>query len=275
MKHKGMIIIVVVIAVVALICLLSVTCSKRLQITHYKIESAKIKNRAIFAVVTDLHTSEYGANMQTLIQAINDVHPDAVFFCGDIFDNHFESDNAWTLLKEIAASYTCCYVSGNNEINDELWDAKKEQLEAIDIQVLCGDCRVITVGDNIINVLGVDDCTSDTHEKQLESVSKLVDTDKYNILLSHRPHLIDEYADTKVDLVISGHAHGGQWRIPIIAPDGVYVPDQGVFPKYTAGVHSFDTWNLVISRGLDKQAVNYPRICNRPELVFVTLQESC
>ena len=74
------------------------------------------------------------------------------------------------------------------------------------------------------------------------------DESSYTILLSHRPELFESYARCNIDLVLSGHAHGGQFRLPFIG--GLIAPNQGLFPKYDAGLYTSDSTNMVVSRGL-------------------------
>ena len=95
------------------------------------------------------------------------------------------------------------------------------------------------------------------------------DVDSYKILLSHRPDLIEIYASNKIDLAFTGHAHGGQFRLPIIG--GLGAPDQGFFPKYTSGTYTMDDTTMVVSRGLGKSVIPV-RIFNRPEIIIVTLK---
>ena len=103
-----------------------------------------------------------------------------------------------------------------------------------------------------------------------EQLNKLVkENDKFKILLSHRPELFDTYSESDVDLVFSGHAHGGQFRIPFIG--GVVAPEQGLFPKLTAGIHTKNDTSMIISRGLGNSIIPV-RIFNRPELIVVTLR---
>ena len=96
-------------------------------------------------------------------------------------------------------------------------------------------------------------------------------TDEFNILLAHRPSFVKTYLDYGFDLILTGHAHGGQWRIPGIL-NGTFAPDEGFFPKYAGGLYSFDNGTeMIVSRGLARESTRVPRIFNRPELVIVEL----
>lgn len=95
-------------------------------------------------------------------------------------------------------------------------------------------------------------------------------TTNFKILLSHRPELFDIYSNSNVNLIFSGHAHGGQFRLPFIG--GLIAPDQGFFPKLTEGIHTSNDTSMIISRGLGNSIIPV-RILNRPELIVVTLSK--
>lgn len=270
MKHKWLLIAAII--VVASTCLLLHACNNRLQVTEYYIEDKKVQNPIKLAIVADLHASQYGDDMHVLIDAINAGEPDVILLCGDIFDTKFNNDNVWTFLSNISSIYPCYFVSGNHEIYDGEWETQKQNLHQLGIITLSGTSQTLTVGESAINIYGIDDIAHEDYQEQLDNVKSEMDSNEYNILLSHRPHLIEQHASSGADLVISGHAHGGQWRIPLFANEGLYAPSQGILPQYTAGIHTFDNWQLLVSRGLDKQSVSYPRVFNRPELIFLTIQ---
>lgn len=96
------------------------------------------------------------------------------------------------------------------------------------------------------------------------------DNGLYTILLAHRPEWIDLYGTYDFDLVLSGHAHGGQWRLPGLI-NGVFAPDQGMLPKYAGGKYGVNGTTMIVSRGLARESTSVPRIFNRPELVVVDL----
>ena len=91
---------------------------------------------------------------------------------------------------------------------------------------------------------------------------------RYVVLLSHRPELFNSYVENNVDLVFSGHAHGGQFRIPFIG--GIVAPNQGVFPKYDAGIFTEGNTNMVVSKGVGNSIIPF-RVNNRPEVILIEL----
>ena len=94
------------------------------------------------------------------------------------------------------------------------------------------------------------------------------DESSYSIFLAHRPELCESYARCNIDLVLSGHAHGGQFRLPFIG--GLIAPDQGIFPKYDAGLFTNGSTNMIVSRGLGNSIIPI-RFNNRPEVIVIEL----
>ena len=126
-----------------------------------------------------------------------------------------------------------------------------------------------------IRISGIIDNTAYGEKaSQLEEVIAAVDDDYYNILLSHQPEQIDSLLEGKFDLILSGHAHGGQWRIPKILDQGLYAPDQGIFPDYTTGMYVYGDTVHIISTGLAKplRMIFIPRIFNRPEFSVINIK---
>lgn len=209
--------------------------------------------------------------MNTLIRLAEKEKPDCVLFVGDIFDANHDNKNSWDCVTALAKEYPCYYVTGNHEMRMDTIENIKEKLTKIGVHVLSGDGKSININKNI-TIYGVDDYfDEEAFNTQIQEVKTKVNPNQYNILLSHRPELVDVYQNCNMDIVISGHAHGGQVRIPIVAPNGLYAPHQGSNPKYTNGLHEFDNWLLLISRGLDKRSTKYPRILNRPELIILDI----
>jgi predicted MPP superfamily phosphohydrolase len=152
-----------------------------------------------------------------------------------------------------------------------------EFLKAAGVTVLRGDSDLLTIGDNTIVISGVDDpdvteydTSYKTYEEQFETITKDINYVNYNILLAHRPENEKQYFDAGFDLVLSGHAHGGQVRVPFIL-NGLYAPNQGLLPKFAGGIFDSDGQKLIVSRGLSRENTILPRIFNRPELVFISL----
>lgn len=249
----------------------------RLIVRSYDID-AGIGEDIRIALVTDLHSCRYGEGQYTLLRTIYEQSPDILLLGGDIFDDDMPDTNAAAFLSIVSKDYPCYYVTGNHEYlsGEESFAAKMAVLEECGIPVLSGECETVQFGGKSIALCGVDDPDAVlfderfSYEAQLDTVSKARSGSDYSILLAHRPEKIAEYAEYGFDLVLSGHAHGGQWRIPGII-NGIFAPNQGLFPEYAGGMYEVDETTMIVSRGLARESTRVPRIFNRPELVVVDL----
>lgn len=114
-------------------------------------------------------------------------------------------------------------------------------------------------------------CDDNLRDGTLERLSAAWPEDAFTVLLAHEPQYIENYAKSGVDLVFSGHAHGGQIRLPLVG--GLFAPGQGFLPKYTAGIYKLGETRMVVSRGIGGSL--FPqRVFNRPEVVAVTLERA-
>lgn len=257
--------------------LLIVTGDMRLKVVKYEVHSDKIEKRARIALVTDLHGCNYGKNQKNLIEAIEKENPDVVLLGGDIFDDNVPYKNSTITIKRLAEKYPCYYVTGNHEYWSHDVDNILEIIEECGVNYLSAECKAIEINGQSINICGVDDpdviyYTNDgiAIEEQLQTVATEITKESFNILLSHRPELAELYQRYDFDLVLNGHAHGGQWRIPGIL-NGLYAPNQGIFPKYAGGRYDFEHQTMIVSRGLARESTLAPRIFNRPELVIIDI----
>jgi predicted MPP superfamily phosphohydrolase len=242
-----------------------------LVVTNYKMGSAKINNPLKVAVITDLHSCYYGENQQDLIQAIDSDQPDLVFLVGDIIDDKIPEDNAYITLRRIAEKYPAYYVLGNHEIYTGKIEEIIQNVRSLGITVLCGDQTEIKVNDNSLIIKGISDpkIGKVAYSDELEAI-QASDIDKFTFLLAHRPERHADYNQIQHDLVISGHAHGGHWRIPNIIP-GIIAPNQGLFPRNTSGFYQLDHSKMLVSRGLSREKVIIPRFYNPPEVIILEL----
>lgn len=208
----------------------------------------------------------------SLSKKIKAQDPDAILFAGDIADDHNSNDGTVSLLNGIATEYPSYYVSGNHEI----WSNQIGKIKSIfamrGIKILEGDVKTAEFNGQTINICGVDDpeIGEETFQRQLQNTSHFNDQN-YTILLSHRPERMEEYAKNGYDLVLSGHSHSGQWRIPLIS-NGLYAPSQGNFPKYSGGKYVMGGTTMIVGRGLQKNIGKYRRIFNPPELVVIDIE---
>lgn len=240
---------------------------------YYKIDSHKLNENVRILFISDLHSSYYGKNQKNLLTSINLQNPDIILLGGDIADDKRTHENTEILLKNISKKYPCYYVSGNHEFwSGEINNIKKMFL-SYGINILEGNNKIISVNNQKINICGVDDpeIGKNTFFKQINNISNLINNSFFTIFLSHRPEYINTYIDYDFDLILSGHAHGGQWIIPGIL-NGFYAPNQGFFPEYAGGLYKFDKKIFIVSRGLAKWSTSIiPRIFNPPELVIIDI----
>ncbi len=267
-----------ILALTALSTIAITALDVRLKVVDYKIKSDKVNNKIKIALVTDLHSCKYGNKQKTLIDAINKAKPDLILLGGDILDDDVPDSNSLIFLKYIGEFYPCYYVTGNHELYTGNIVQILNTIRDYGIHVLNGCYDIVNVGKSKINICGIDDKSSKKFQrtyigldKQLQHVSKAVENNNFTVLLTHRPELIYKYLKYNFDLILAGHAHGGQWRIPYLI-NGVYAPNQGIFPKYAGGKYQFDTASFVVSRGLARESTRFvPRIFNRPELVMIEI----
>lgn len=249
-----------------------------LTITEYTITSNKIRTEIKLILLTDLHSCHYGEKQKQLMEAIENQKPDLVLMSGDIADDVMPDEGVEELLAGIAGQYPCYYVTGNHEFWSRRVEAQKEMFRSYGVHVLEGDCDIVSLNSQALMIGGIDDPDGGTarFEKQLTAVTEIVtesdNASQYSILLAHRPELFKRYARYDFDLVLSGHAHGGQWRLPFILPNGLLAPNQGLFPQYTTGIHTDNYTNMVVSRGLSRESTRIPRFFNPPELVVIYLK---
>lgn len=226
------------------------------------------------AHLSDLHNRNWG---ERLIGLLEEEQPDLIAITGDLIDS--SNTDLYTALdfvnraKVIAPVY---YVTGNQEAVSEQYDLLEEGLRELDVVLL--DDEAIKIEDTAeISVLGLEDSLFMMIHYPWNDPSYRVDTklkqfteeeNHFKLLLSHRPELFDLYVENGIDLVLSGHAHGGQFRLPFIG--GLFAPDQGFFPDYTTGLYQEKGTNMVVSRGLGNSSIPI-RFNNRAELIFIEL----
>lgn len=260
-------------ALAILVALALIALDERLILRTYTVASPKLTAEVRLAVVTDFHSSD---NADDVVAMVASCAPDAVLLVGDMFDDDIANrptERTLSLMRQLSAQYPCYYVSGNHEAWTGEMDALYQQTEEAGVKVLRMSSGVLTVRGQRIALCGIPDPyemvfsgAPDT-EEQLRQALEDVDSADFAVLLAHRPELLAKYAQFPLDLVVSGHAHGGQVRIPGVL-NGLYAPNQGWFPKLAGGAYTQDGTTLIVSRGLAVRT-RLPRIFNRPEVVLV------
>lgn len=247
--------------------------------THFTISDEKVpKSFDGFKIthLSDIHDRDL---RQALTKPLEDENPDIIVITGDLIDSSKpDIEQAVELveyLQEIAPVY---YVTGNHEAWSGKYDELEEALDDAGVYILEDEQIEIARDTESIVLMGVQDPSFEVNSKLLAEEGAVIETtletmsddsDTYRILLSHRPELFDVYVRNQIDLVLSGHAHGGQFRLPLIG--GIIAPDQGLFPEYTAGIYEEESTRMVVSKGLGNSIIPI-RFNNRAEIIFIELQ---
>lgn len=226
------------------------------------------------AHVSDLHNAVFGRKNEKMLSLIRAAEPDIIAITGDLIDSrHTDIDSALAFVEAAAEIAPVYYVTGNHESRLD-FDEIEPRLIAAGARVLRNEAEDIGRGGERIRLAGIDDPSfirtgGTAEERAAAELEQLGDGGgTFTVLLAHRPELVEVYADYGAGLVLSGHAHGGQVRLPLLG--GLYAPGQGLLPEYDSGLYSLGETQMVVSRGLGNSVAPL-RVNNRPELVIVTL----
>ncbi|MFA9559274.1 metallophosphoesterase [Evansella sp. AB-rgal1] len=278
-KHKWIKVFITAVILIGATSIFLYVQNNVLTVTKLEIQSEKLpSNFDGYKIVqlSDLHNKYFGENQKTLIRKVETFEPDIIVFTGDLVDHSKPNLEAGIVLMEGLVELAPVYfVTGNHEWYSTGFSELEEQLETHGVIVLRNTFEQVAMGDQHITILGIDDPMSSPGNDrefindQLSSITEeLGFPDNYTILLSHRPEHLGLYASHEMDLIFSGHAHGGQVRLPFIG--GLVAPNQGLFPTYTAGMHELDSSILIVNRGLGNSIIPQ-RLFNRPEIIVVEL----
>ena len=259
-------------AAALLVCVGAAAVDSRLAVRTYTIPAPQLSAPLRLALITDFHSCDYGAGQAQLLSALEAAQPDLVLLGGDIFDDDAPGANTLELIPLLLQRWSCCYVTGNHEWRTGRAEALKAWFSAQGVTVLAGDCTLFSKDGAAIALCGVDDPAvgEQARAAQLEKASAQRPEGVVSLLLSHRPERIETYLSYGFDVILAGHAHGGQWRLPGLI-NGLAAPNQGLFPRYAGGRYDLEGTVLVVSRGLARETTRLPRIFNRPELVLLDL----
>ena len=265
---------VILILIAALIAWAAID-SRNIDVTRFTVSGAPEAFSGFkIAQISDLHNAEFGTDNQKLIDILKSEAPDAIVITGDLIDaRRTNTEIAESFARRCMEIADCYYVPGNHEARlGDTYDAFESALIADGVNVLRNGSVRIRKEMDAIRIVGVDDpafAKASDAITNLDAALEALSSDDFTILLAHRPELIDEYSKWGIDLVLSGHAHGGQIRLPGIG--GLYAPGQGFFPKYTSGNYTVGDTEMIVSRGIGNSA--FPlRVNDRPEVVIVTLK---
>ena len=277
---KKFIVLAAIVAILILLIIWIAYGNTDLEIYKYNVKSEDIPSEFDnFRIVqiSDLHNAEFGENNEKLLLMLKQADADIIAITGDMIDSrNTDVDVAISFAQKAVNIAPVYYVNGNHEsrVLGE-YEKLKQGLTDAGVTILENSSADITIGDETISLIGINDPTfrmelvDDTMEQniahQLEDV--IPDNDNFKVLLAHRPEYFDVYAGN-VDLVLSGHAHGGQFRIPFIG--GLVAPGQGFFPEYYEGSHIKENTEMIVSRGIGNSIIPF-RINNKPEIIVAEL----
>ena len=280
-KRKSIILAVVAAILFALIAWI-IWGNTALELNTYTISSSKLPQSFDgyrIAHVSDLHNAEMGKDNEKLLTMLRDADPDMIAITGDLIDSrNTDIEVALQFVRAAVKIAPCYYVTGNHEARISKYDELEAGMEAAGVVVLEDEKTKISLEGGEITLIGVNDPSYQTDYLfgDAESVmnAKLeelhTENGEFTILLSHRPELFETYVDHDLDLVLSGHAHGGQFRLPFVG--GLVAPNQGFFPEYDAGLYSMNHTNIIVSRGIGNSILPF-RFNNRPEVIIIELEK--
>ena len=255
--------------------------NRALEQTSYTISSGKLPDAFDgFRIVhiSDLHNAEFGQDNEKLLKMIAKAQPDLIAITGDLIDSRrTDMDIALRFAEEAVKIAPCYYVTGNHESRLDDYDELRAGLRIRGVTVLEDACVNLERDGAFVTLLGVDDpvfssaySTEEGNELMNEKLPELLQgSAPFTILLSHRPELLDAYVQHGLGLVLTGHAHGGQVRLPWLG--GLYLPGEGFFPELDAGMFAENGTTMIISRGIGNSVIPL-RVNNRPEVVVIELQ---
>lgn len=271
----------VIICIVLLILMIIGTIleTNSIVVTHMEYSNSKISsefNGYKIVQISDLHNKRFGKNQSKLIDKIKECNPDIIIVTGDLVDKrYYNLDVAMEFINNAINIAPIYYVSGNHEISTEEYEDIKRKLIDSNVVVLDNESILLNKNEESIKLAGLldpsyYDGTNEVRKTKLnEELKKLVTNEEFEILLSHRPEILDIYSENNIDLVFTGHAHGGQIRIPFIG--AIIAPHQGLFPKYTEGQYTLNNTTMIVSRGLGTSVITV-RIFNKPEIILLELK---
>ena len=277
-KKNAIILVAVSIAFVAIVIWIA-WGNSALMVNEIKITNDKIPQSFEgfrIAQVSDLHNAELGKDNNKLIEKLNECEPDIIVLTGDLIDsNHTNLEVALSFAQQAVKIAPCYFVTGNHEAwVGSQYEELKTSLENAGVTVLQDEAIELNYGNECIQLIGLNDPDFSERDSFLsESIletklSQVNISNGFTILLSHRPEYFNVYQNKNIDLVLSGHAHGGQFRLPFLG--GVIAPNQGFFPKYDAGIYTESGTTMIVSRGIGNTIIPV-RINNRPEIIIIEL----
>nr|WP_143155602.1 metallophosphoesterase [Ornithinibacillus halophilus] len=227
--------------------------------------------------LSDIHNKTFGKNQKRLVSKVKNEKPDIIFVTGDLIDaRKYDEEPSLILMEQLVNIAPTYFVTGNHEWSSGKYESLEAKLLSAGVHVLRNESERLTIEEQKILLLGIDDpYGSESYvdvaitKDSLNPFADEIEQSSYTLLLAHRPELFSTYQEYGIDVTFSGHAHGGQVRLPFVG--GLVAPGQGFFPNFTAGKYEENESTLVVSRGLGNSIIPQ-RIFNLPEVVSITLE---
>ena len=264
-------------------CLILIVENQNIEFNNFEVSSRDLPKEFEgfrIAHVSDLHNAEFGEDNSKLIKMLKDAKPDIIAITGDVIDSRRTNiDISLKFIKEALKIAPCYYVSGNHESRIGDYEILKENMIMAGVTVLENQTEVIRRLNSNIKIIGISDPSFNSDylfgDEEFVMKSQLEETlqgeDDFKVLLSHRPEFFELYTDYEIDLVLSGHAHGGQFVLPFLG--GLFAPGQGFFPEFDSGIFEYKNTKMIVSRGLGNSIIPL-RVNNRPEVILIELNSA-
>ena len=248
--------------------------NKRISVRRYEVKLRRLGGGFKIVQISDLHNQVFGKNQRHILEKVREEKPDVIVITGDLVDfRHTNIEIALDMVRQLKKIAPVYMVTGNHELWSPQWSELKQELEKEKI-LLDGKRVVLRKNKEKINLWGIADPgnqveeSSDFFGDDLRVMTSKMNQNEVNVLLSHRPEKFKDHVDNSFDVVLSGHAHGGQARLPILG--GLVAPHQGILPNFDAGVFKQGRTWMVVSRGLGNSLIPL-RVFNNPEIVSIVL----
>lgn len=250
------------------------------------VTSDKLSSEIKLVLISDLHDHEFGENNLELVNMIAQEEPDLILMAGDFTNDESENEDiVLSLVKKLAKIAPIYFSMGNHELDyesrmgvdlaEKITDAGATVLEVAyeDIMISGESIRIGGMYEYAFALDGNDSTKPENMDSDVyQFLTEFQNTDNFKLMMAHRPDsfIFGEASKTwDIDLVVSGHAHGGQVVLPFFG--GLWAPDQGWFPEYVHGLHEKDKIDIFITSGLGSQPEAVPRFNNPPEVAVITL----
>jgi len=246
-------------------------------VTHYEVESSQIPvqfHEFTILHISDFHNASFGHQQESLVSIVDAIAPSIIVFTGDLIERRYDvNTQGLVLMEQLTNRYPVYFVTGNHEesMPHASYEQLLEDLQDKKVTLLNDTSIVLTKEESHLLLMGLRDALAtdpSNYASLLEQMRKECGQDLFSLLLAHRPEFFNQYVEAQVDVVFSGHTHGGQIRIPWFG--GIYAPNQGFFPTYMEGEYKQSRTRMFVNRGLGATVLPF-RLFNPPDISVIQL----